>query len=41
MPGFDLRDIHFANLREGIAFQAGKNFIRVAFRPEPEAAGVP
>ena len=41
MAGFNLCNVHCANIREDIALQAGQDFVRVAFRPELKATGVP
>lgn len=41
MAGFNLRNIHRANIGKDVAIQAGEDFIGVAFRPEFQATFVP
>ncbi len=41
MAGFNLCNVHCANIREDVAFQAGEDFIGVVSRPEFQATGVP
>ncbi|EIP7386143.1 hypothetical protein LRT63_000244 [Salmonella enterica] len=41
MAGFNLCNVHCANIREDVALQAGEDFIGVVSRPEFQATGVP
>lgn len=41
MAGFNLRNVHRADIGKDIALQAGEDFIGVTFRPELKATGVP